>query len=204
VIIIPVSNHVRFFLTATLYCGPWLLVQSPTIPFGLWPMCAHFLFTLPSNPLQLRPSIYSVVFLFSLLLPLKLPLFISHSSLVHPFIISIRSYSQRLYTLHSVCCLLYNLRLLICSYFISLFFFHATWIFLTVFLFEYSNRIQSCDAIVQASDAWSRICLTWKICLINLISAFRIKMLAYVVIFTERASIFLAKKGCFFKYTILW
>ena len=146
--------------------------KTPYIPFGPCPFCAHFLFTLPSNPLQTRQSIFPAIFLFSLLLPLELSLFISHSSLVHPFIMSILSYFERLYKLYFVCCLQYNPSFLIWSYFIFFFSFHATWIFLTIFLFEYSNSIQSSDVIVPTAAAWNWIFLTWELWLLNLMFCF--------------------------------
>ena len=56
VIIILVRDHECFFSIAPVRCGPPLPIQSSKIPFGLWPLCAHFLFPLPSNPLQPRQS----------------------------------------------------------------------------------------------------------------------------------------------------
>ena len=128
-IIILVPNRMCFFSSAAFSCGLWLPLQSSKIPFGLWPRYAHFLFTLPSNPLQPRQSIFSAVLLFSLFLPLKPSVWISHSSLVHHFVMSIPPYSQPFHKRYKVCCFQYNLRLIICSYFrYFFFFFHATWI----------------------------------------------------------------------------
>jgi hypothetical protein len=51
--------------SATLRCVPWLPTQCSSIPNGLWPLPACFLFPIHLNPLQLCPSIFYVVFLFS-------------------------------------------------------------------------------------------------------------------------------------------
>lgn len=55
-----ISVGTVLYLSNTGCCGPWLPVQTFSIPSSLWTLFAKVLFPFPSNSLQLHLSIFSV------------------------------------------------------------------------------------------------------------------------------------------------
>jgi hypothetical protein len=59
-----------------VHCGPWLAIQSYSIPADPWPLQAHSSLPVSLNPQPPRLFIFYVVFLFAVFLPLWLLQFV--------------------------------------------------------------------------------------------------------------------------------
>ena len=92
---LPLLLLLLLLLNTTVLWAPWLLVKSISTPSSPRSLHASFLFPLPSDLLQPHQSIFSVVYVFSLLLPFWQSLFTS------PF--SLYPSSQCVRTLHTNC-----------------------------------------------------------------------------------------------------